>query len=186
MLLHLTARDVTAGMSTHTMNYVDLHKVLFNNCVETPKFLRDSDFGHFTLNTFVEPPAWIQSSSRSSDYGVYKDIPLALNRRPGDDLTLLCPFNDHIGTSIWIWQQTWDVNQQFAVRIAKPSRHGDRLTYSHHESAYFAIRSKRAGTLEKDLLGIKSKLFGREYFETAADVFLNLLEQLTDRQTKMS
>lgn len=121
-------------MSTH-ISYVDLHKVLFSKCVGKPRFLRDSDFGHLTLNTFAEPPAWIQSSSRLNDYGAYNDIPLALHRRPGDDMTLLLPFNNHIGTSIWIWQPTWDANQQFSVRIAKPVRDGDRLKYPNRETA---------------------------------------------------
>ena len=157
-------------MDTHIL-YLDLHKLLFSKCVGKPKFLHDSDFGHFTLNTFVEPPAWVQSSARLSDYGAYKDFPLALNRRPGDDMTLLLPFNHQVGISVWIWQATWDVNQSFAVRIAKPSRVEGNPMYPNHEAAYFAIRSKSQGGLDKDLLGIKNKLFSIEHFEMAADTF---------------
>lgn len=38
-------------------------------------------------------------------------------------MTLLLPFNKPLGTSIWIWQPTWDVNQQFAIRIALNGDH---------------------------------------------------------------
>lgn len=167
----------SGGMSTHAVTYQELHHLLFARCVETPKFLHETDFGHFTLDTFKEPPCWKQSSARLSDYGACKSIPLALHRRHGDDITLLLPFDNHNGTSIWIWQRTWDVNQQFAVRIAKPMPGGNGLMYPHHETAYFAIQSKSAGVWRRDLLSIKNEFFTLRHFETAADIFLDLLDE---------
>ena len=164
-------------MSTLTASYRDLHDRLFERCVGTPKFLHETDFGHFTLDTFTEPPCWKQSSARLSDYGACKTIPLALHRRSGDDITLLLPFHNHIGTSIWIWQHTWDVNHQFAVRIAKPMPGGGRRMYSHREIAYFALQYKSPGVWRRDLLGIKNKFFTLTQFETAADIFVDLLNE---------
>lgn len=164
-------------MSNQAVSYKDLHDHLFERCVGTPKFLHETDFGLFTLDTFTEPPCWRQSSAKLSDYGACKRIPLALHRRSGDDITLLLPFDNHIGTSIWIWQQTWDVNHQFAVRIAKPMPGGDRRRYPHHETAYFALQSKSPGVWRRDLLGIKNKFFTLTHFETAADIFLDLLNE---------
>ena len=126
----------------HEHTRKDLHIHVFKLCVGTPNFLHENDFGHFTLDTFTEPPCWKKHSARLSDYGACKSIPLALHRRSEEDSPLLLPFDNHIGTSIWICQPTWDVNQQFAVRIAKPLPGGDHLMYSHHETAYFALHSK--------------------------------------------
>lgn len=164
-------------MSTQTLTYKDLHDHLFDRCVATPKFLYETDFGHFTLDTFTEPPCWKQTSAGLSDYGACKNVPLALHRRSGDDITLLLPFDNHIGTSIWIWQQTWDENHQFAVRIAKPIPGGERRMYPDHETAYFTLRYKSPDVWRRDLLAIKHIFFALERFEAAADIFLDLLNE---------
>lgn len=165
------------GMGPCSVNYVDLRTLLFEQCTETPTFLHENDFKHFSLNTFAEPPLWTQTPLALTDYGAYGGIPLALRRRQGDDMTLLLPFEEQVGTSIWVWQRTWDVNQQFAVRIAKPLCQGDCLLYPASETAYFAVLSKNDVCLDKALLAIKSPNFSTSQFESAADVFLHLLEQ---------
>lgn len=80
-------------------------------------------------------------------------------------MTLLLPFKEQVGTSIWVWQQTWDVNQPFAVRVAKPLCQGDCLLYPALECAYFAVLSKNGVCLDKALLAIKSPNFSTSDFE---------------------
>ena len=168
-------------MSSTITDYEGLQSALLTRCTKAAGFLKKTDFSAWQIVTDCDVQAIKEVIASPSDYGACPNVSLACLKRRSDQITLLLPFRDHIGTSINIWKPFWEIDKEFSVRISQPMGwYQGKPVYGDMDRAYFSVVKNR-GRWRHKLQQVPEDHKGQlTDFERAADMFvqvLNLLEE---------
>lgn len=156
--------------------YDKLQCALQMRCTEAASFLSPADLTAWQVVTCSDPNQVKEVTASPSDYAAFPNLSLAYLKQMSDQITLLLPFRDHIGTSINIWKPFWDKDQEFSVRISRPvALHKGKPVYFDMDRAYFSVVRQNGTWRHKLQQPPDNKKRPLTEFEKAADVFVQLL-----------
>lgn len=162
-------------MSSTITNYDGLQNALLTRCTEAATFLRQTDLTAWQIVTDSDLQPIVKVVASPSDYGAFSDLSLACLKQKSDQITLLLPFRDHIGTSINIWKPFWEIDKEFSVRITHPvGSYKGKPVYFDMDRAYFSVVQK-TGRWEHKLQQAPEDHKGPlTDFESAVDIFVQI------------
>ncbi|KAL3153091.1 hypothetical protein ABBQ38_012109 [Trebouxia sp. C0009 RCD-2024] len=157
-------------------DYEGLQNGLLSRCTKAATFLRQTDLTAWQIVTDSDPQAIKEVVASPSDYGAFPDVSIACLKQKSDQITLLLPFRDHIGTSINIWKPFWEIDKEFSVRISQPvGSYKGKPVYFDMDRAYFSVVNKGCSWGHKLQQVPQDHKGPLTDFERAADIFVQLL-----------
>lgn len=163
-------------MSSTITDYEGLQNALLTRCTQAATFLRQTDLTAWRIVSDSDPQAIKEVVASPSDYGAFPDLSIACLKQKRDQITLLLPFRDHVGTSINIWKPFWEIDKEFSVRITQPvGSYKGKPVYGDMDRAYFSVvenRGRWRHKLQQAPVDYKGPL---TEFERAADIFVQVL-----------
>lgn len=156
--------------------YDKLQRALQMRCTEAASFLSQADLTAWQIVTCSNPRKVKKVTASPTDYAAFPNLSLAYLKQMSDQITLLLPFRDHVGTSINIWKPFWDIDKEFSVRISRPvdSYKGEPVYYD-MDRAYFSV-VQQYGTWRHELQQPPhNKNRQLTELQRAADMFVQLL-----------
>lgn len=175
-LFAATESRLESMMSSTTTDYEGLQNALLTRCTKAATFLRQTDLTAWQIVTDSDLQAIKEVVASPSDYGAFSDLSIACLKQKSDQITLLLPFRDQVGTSINIWKPFWDIDKEFSVRISQPvGSYKGKSVYFDMDRAYFSV-AKKGGKWRHKLQQVPEDHQGPlTEFERAADIFVQLL-----------
>ena len=101
-----------------TLEYEKLQSALHERCDQAATFLSQKDLTAWQLNTFSDPHAIKEVAACPSDYAAFPNLSLAYLNKKSDQITLLLPFQDQVGTNINVCKPFWDIDKEFRYERA--------------------------------------------------------------------